>query len=319
MPELKPLFELFAVAGHEPPPVPDAAHLVAYGQEIASVKSPPGMRIEAGTGARGIVAEVVIAAGVRPAQPVHLCFGLFRELGEQDVRLSLTLEPGAQATIWSHCLFSTPRRARHAMQGTIRVMEGASLRHEESHYHGDSGDIEVIPHARILLEKGARYQSDLSLLRGRVGRLDVDYAVEAGEAALAELAARIYGFGTDAIRLREHLVLAGSGARGLVRTRVAVRDDARAEVLGAIDGNAAGARGHVDCTEIVRDRAIVSAIPEIRVRDPRAKVTHEAAIGSVDSRQLETLLARGLAPDDAVDLIVRGMLAPARPAASGPS
>lgn len=60
--------------------------------------------------------------------------------------------------------------------------------------------------------------------------------------------------------------------------------------------------------EIVRDRAVVSAVPEVRVRHPQAKVTHESAIGSVDGRQLETLMARGLAPDDAVGLIVRGML-----------
>jgi Fe-S cluster assembly scaffold protein SufB len=29
----------------------------------------------------------------------------------------------------------------------------------------------------------------------------------------------------------------------------------------------------------------------------------------VDARQLETLMARGLAPDEAADVIVRGMLA----------
>jgi hypothetical protein len=60
---------------------------------------------------------------------------------------------------------------------------------------------------------------------------------------------------------------------------------------------------------IVHDRAVVSAVPEVRVRHPQAKVTHEAAIGSVDSKQLESLMARGLAPEEAVDLIVKGMLA----------
>jgi Fe-S cluster assembly scaffold protein SufB len=64
----------------------------------------------------------------------------------------------------------------------------------------------------------------------------------------------------------------------------------------------------VDCLEIVRDRARVSALPEVRVSHPLAKVTHEAAIGSVDHRQLETLMSRGIAPDEAADIIVRGML-----------
>lgn len=309
MSELKPIFDLCTAAGWPPPPIPQAAHIVAYGHRLASLKSLPGMRVEADASDAGIDARIVVAAGVTLDQPIHLCFGLYQQFGEQNVRLSLTLEPRSHATLWAHCAFATPQAARHAMQGEIRVMEDASLHHQEAHYHGTSGNIEVVPHARVSLEKGARYVADFRLLQGRVGHLDIDYAVDVGEAAVAELTSRVYGFGEDAIRIRERLALNGAGARGLVKTRVAVRDQARAEVLGIMEGNAAGARGHVDCMEIVRDRAVVSAVPEVRVRHPQAKVTHEAAIGSVDSKQLETLMARGLAPEEAVDLIVRGMLA----------
>ena len=41
---------------------------------------------------------------------------------------------------------------------------------------------------------------------------------------------------------------------------------------------------------------------------PLAKVTHEAAIGSVDKKQLETLMAHGLTPEEAVDVIVKGIM-----------
>jgi len=44
------------------------------------------------------------------------------------------------------------------------------------------------------------------------------------------------------------------------------------------------------------------------VNDETAKVTHEAAIGSIDKKQLETLMARGLTEDEAVDVIVQVML-----------
>jgi hypothetical protein len=49
------------------------------------------------------------------------------------------------------------------------------------------------------------------------------------------------------------------------------------------------------------------------VRHPAAHVTHEAAIGSVDSRQLETLMSRGLSEDQATELIIDGLLSPPRP------
>lgn len=60
--------------------------------------------------------------------------------------------------------------------------------------------------------------------------------------------------------------------------------------------------------EIVKDRAVASAQPLVKVTHPLAKVTHEAAIGSVDHHQMETLMAHGLSPEQAVDLIVGGLL-----------
>jgi uncharacterized protein len=44
------------------------------------------------------------------------------------------------------------------------------------------------------------------------------------------------------------------------------------------------------------------------VRDDQARVTHEAAIGTVNKKELETLMSRGLDEDEAVDVIIRGML-----------
>jgi uncharacterized protein len=44
------------------------------------------------------------------------------------------------------------------------------------------------------------------------------------------------------------------------------------------------------------------------VRHDQAQVTHEAAIGTVNRKELESLLARGLDEDEAVDLIIRGMI-----------
>ena len=79
-------------------------------------------------------------------------------------------------------------------------------------------------------------------------------------------------------------------------------------IYGTTEGNAAGARGHMDCTEIVRGKAVARNVPVVVVRDDRARVTHEAAIGSVSKKELETLMARGLDEEQAVDVIIRGML-----------
>ena len=310
MTDLEPLRAAFRLIGEDPSRVlgPGTAHLVAYGHELVSRRDVPGLTMDVASAADGVRVRIQIEAGARIPQPVHLCFGLFQRRGIQNIDLELRLEAGSSATFWSHCLFTQVERARHAMTARVEIGEGAELVYREAHYHGTSGGIEVIPRATIRLGPRARYLTDFSLVQGRVGRLDIDYQVEVGAEAVAELTSKVYGKGSDRIRIREVVRLNGERAHGLIRSRVAAEGETVAEVLGITEGNAPYARGHVDCLEIVRERAQVSALPEVRVTHPLAKVTHEAAIGSVDHRQLETLMSRGIAPEEAADIIVRGML-----------
>lgn len=311
MPDLAPFLDALRLAGEDPSQIftDETAHLLAYDDQIVSLQSIPGVVVLARTESGVIKAQVTILEGFAIAQPIHLCFSLLDRFGGQNVEIDLTMQPGASATIWSHCLFAHADRAFHAMDAKVRIQEKASLKYQESHYHGMYGGIQVRPRAKIQLDKEARYRSDFSLLQGRVGLLDVDYIVEVGPGAIAELTSRVYGHVTDQIRMREQINLEGERARGLIKSRIAAEDEATAQVLGVMHGNAPGARGHVDCLEIVRGQGVVSAIPEVQVSHPQAKVTHEAAIGSVDPKQFETLLARGLDPDEAVDRIILGMLA----------
>jgi Fe-S cluster assembly scaffold protein SufB len=94
----------------------------------------------------------------------------------------------------------------------------------------------------------------------------------------------------------------------VLTSKIALRDRARADILSEMVGAAAYARGHVDCKEIIQGQAVGRAVPIVEVCHPRAHITHEAAIGSVDTKQLETLMSRGLSEDEASDIIIAGLL-----------
>ncbi len=139
--------------------------------------------------------------------------------------------------------------------------------------------------------------------------MDYDFEVFCQDKGIAELVVKIYGKGHDDIRIWEKIYLNGVAAKGLAKTRLVLSDKAKAEVKGETYGNAPHARGHVDCIELVNGtEAVAKAIPIVSVTNGKAKVTHEAAIGSIDRRQVETLMARGLDENEAVDVIVRGLL-----------
>ncbi len=287
---------------------PATAHIVVIGKRIVSSRSLPGLDVEADETEGGVRMKIRLREGIHLTTPVHTCFGVVHREGDQLIEIEVVLERNSSARFIAHCLFPKAERVRHIMDAHIEIGEGASMGYRERHYHGPYGGIEVIPKAMVRIGRGGRYTSDFTLTDGRVGSLGIDYDVEADEDAVVELTARVFGHGSDVIRIKERVALDGQNARGIIKTRIAVEDDALAEVTGITEGNAAGARGHVDCMEIIRDRAVAKAIPIVSVTHPQAKVTHEAAIGSVDKHQMETLMAHGLAPEEAVDMIVKGML-----------
>lgn len=310
MSERDDLLMAYGTCGGETGAFADAgtAHLLANGHVILSMHGVPGLDVQTSAMAEGIFAGIVLDEGVRLEHPVHLCFGVLREEGTQRITIKVRLKKNSAVSFLAHCLFPDARKVQHIMDAEIELEEGAEMRYEETHYHGPYGGVNVMPKSVVVLGERARYHAGFTLLEGHVGRLDLDYAVQGGRESVTELSARIFGHANDVILIREKIVLDGERARGLIKTRIALEGDSSAEVTGITEGNAAGARGHVDCTEIVRDNAVAKAIPVVNVTHPLAKVTHEAAIGSVDKKQLETLMAHGLSPEEAVDMIVKGIL-----------
>jgi hypothetical protein len=194
------------------------------------------------------------------------------------------------------------------MDADINVGAGASYRYLERHVHGPTGGVEVVPRAEVRLAEGARFETEFELIEGRVGEIKIDYETWCEANSSLRMTARIAGQEDDVIKLREIGHLDGEGARGALLSRIAVSDRAEAEIYNELTASAARAQGHVDCKEVVQGDAVARAIPVVDVRHPLARVTHEAAIGSVDSKQLQTLMARGMDEDDAVEMIIRGML-----------
>ena len=287
---------------------PTVASLVISGNEVLGANSVPGLHVDPTSLPDGVRVSVSVEPGTQVENPVHLCFGVVPEKGVQRIVVDFDIGARASVAFTAHCTFPNAVEVQHIMEGTVHVGPGATMRYSETHYHGETGGIEVVPRVQVTVDEGGRYASEFNQRQGRAGRVEFDYEVDVAAGGVAELNARAMGYGDDEITVKETIRLNGEGARGVAKSRIAVRDRARSEVYATTEGNAPLARGHVDCVEIVRDQAVASAVPVVRVTNDRAQVKHEAAIGTVDKKELETLMARGLDEEAAVDVIVRGML-----------
>lgn len=286
----------------------EVAHLFIDGAEVLSRQSVEGVEVKVEATGDGANIVVRVLAGIKVKKPVHFCFGMLGAAQMQKINLKLEVMTGASLNMFSHCVFPGESLVRHEMEGEITLEDGATFRYLERHLHGNAGTSEVYPHARVLVGQNARFRTDFELIQGRVGLIDIDYDITCQAGSATDFISKISGSGDDCIKIRETATLAGEGARAILRSRLAARDRATAEVRNRIIAKAKDAFGHVDCTEILQGAGRVKAYPEVEVLHPLAHVTHEASLGGVDNRQLETLMARGLPQAAAEELIIRGLL-----------
>jgi Fe-S cluster assembly scaffold protein SufB len=308
--EFEAILKAYEQAGGKPDVLrtPRVASAVISGNQVLAVNEVEGVNIEAEPLEHGIRARITVAPGTKVSHPVHLCFGMTTDEGLQEIISEFEIGAGAEVGFLAHCTFPNAVDLKHVMDAHVHVGPGATMRYSEGHYHGPYGGIEVLPTTHAQVDEGGRLETEFNLVHGRVGRLAIQFEVNVEARGMVELVAKAYGSATDEIEVNEVVRLNGEGARGLTKTRVAVRDQAISDVYTTAEGNAPGAVGHMDCTEVVRGAAVARNVPVVVVRDDRARVTHEAAIGRVGKKELETLMARGLDEDGAVDIIIRGML-----------
>jgi len=310
MQDYKNMLDAYTQAGGTPEIFKDSniAHLVVHKNKVIGSHLVKGLILEPQETANGVDIKLTVEKGIKIENPVHLCFGVLPKEGIQEINIKVKIEDGAEIKMLAHCVFPNAIKVVHKMSADIEVGNNAFYEYNEVHFHGLTGGIEVIPKAKMRVGKNSRLITNFSLLKGRVGILEIDYDSEIQDNSILEMTAKVYGYGDDKIKIRETGRLIGKSSRGLIKSRVAVKENAQSEVISEINATAPEARGHVDCIEVVQGNALARAIPIVNVTNEFAQVTHEAAIGRVDKKQIETLMARGLEQEEAIDLVIRGML-----------
>ncbi len=286
----------------------DEAHIEIHQNRVVGCHLVPGLQVDAKELNDGVEAKILLEKNTRLVKPVRICFGVLPENGRQNVVLDIALQENTAGQFRAYCTFPNARKVEHRMNAVINIEPGADYSYTEHHVHGPHGGVLVMPKAHVVIGNGARFRTEFKLLQGRVGEMDIDYELDCYANAVFEMLAAVNGKANDRITIHESGRLLGEYSRGALTTHIAVRNQASAEVYNTLIAEAPYARGHVDCKEIIQDQGKAKAVPIVEVRHPKAHVTHEAAIGSVDSKQLETLMSRGLNEEEAIDLIIAGML-----------
>ncbi|HPC38935.1 MAG TPA: SufD family Fe-S cluster assembly protein [Exilispira sp.] len=286
----------------------DIAHVEIHGNKVLGLKLVKGLKVESESFEDGINVKIIVEKDAHIKNPVRFCFGMIPENGIQKIIINTILEENSSASFIATCTFPNAKNIQHLMDANITLKENSFLNYFERHIHGPEGGVTIVPKTMVFLNKNSRFNTEFELIKGSAGIIDLDYEAYLDEDAVVSMTTRIFGRTKDDIKIKEKAHLKGDKSVGVLTSHIALKDESKAEIINELIADGSYSRGHVDCKEIIQGSAKAKAIPIVTVNNKLAHITHEAAIGSVDSKQLETLLCRGLTEDEATDLIIDGLL-----------
>lgn len=245
-------------------------------------------------------------AGVKTKDPIQSCLYIAKEGFSQNVHNIVVAEQGSELHIITGCA-----TAPHLVSGLhigiseFYVKKGAKLTFTMIHDWGEK--INVRPRTVIWVEEGGTIISNYISLKP-VGSLQMFPTTHLN--------------GKGAVARFNSVLVAGPGSFLDVGSRIVLNaPDTRAEIIsrgissggsiiarGDLVGKVAGIKAHLECHGLILNDGLMQAIPELSGYVPGVEMSHEAAVGKIDQREIEYLMARGLDEEEAISTIVRGFL-----------
>ncbi|HEV3213231.1 MAG TPA: SufD family Fe-S cluster assembly protein [Acidimicrobiales bacterium] len=221
---------------------------------------------------------------------------------------------------------SFPRVLIRAHEGaSVRVLEqvsgpGSLVAGVAEYEVGEGASLEVctvqslslsawsIARTRATLARGATFSQVVVGLGGRYDRVRAD-AVLAGDDASSLLHTAHVGSADQVHDLRTLQVHEGRRTKSRLRSKAAVAGSAGSIYSGLIamrKGAKKADASQINASLVLSDGAYADAVPNLDIEENDVRCSHASSVGPVDAEQRWYLESRGVAPPDAVQLILEG-------------
>ncbi len=244
--------------------------------------------------------------GVRCQEPVQSCLYIEKNQFAQNVHNLIIAEEGSELSIINGC--ATAEHLASGMHVGITefyVKKNATLTFTMIHDWGK--DVNVRPRTVGYVEEGGVLISNYISLRpvGSLQMAPVTYL--RGTGAVARFNSVLVADKNSDLDVGSTVVLEAPETKAEIISR-AITFGGRIMARGKLVGLVPDIKAHLECKGLILNDGIMQAIPELEAHVPGVEMSHEAAVGKIDNREIEYLMSRGLTEEEAVSTIVRGFL-----------
>mgnify|MGYP001144911751 FL=1 len=247
-------------------------------------------------------------AGSKVTIPVQSCLFITSDKIRQNVHNIVIAEENSELHLITGCSVShTVNSALHLGVSEFYVKKGAKITFTMVHNWG--GGVEVRPRSAVVIEDDGVYISNYILVTPVKSLQMFPTMYCAGRNARATSQSIVYAMNDAKIDMGSRAVLQGEGSKAEIISRVIATDNAKIIARGDVFGEAADAKGHIECRGLMlSDTATIDSIPELKATRRDLDLSHEAAVGKIAEEEIQYLMARGLSEGEATSVIIRGFL-----------
>jgi Fe-S cluster assembly scaffold protein SufB len=243
--------------------------------------------------------------GVKLEKPLQTCLHIATDGFSQNVHNIVVVEEDSEIHIIAGCSTSDHvRSGLHIGVSEFYVRRGATLKYTMIHDWGE--EVSVRPRTAVHVEEGGTFISNYISLRP-VGSFQSNPLTVLERNATARLNSVLVAGTGSHMDVGSVVDFKGEGARAEIISR-AIAAGGTIISRGHLIGRVEGVKGHLECKGLILKQGLLHAIPELSGYTPGVEMSHEAAVGKIDKREIEYLMARGLDEEEAVSTIVRGFL-----------
>ncbi|NMC08592.1 MAG: SufD family Fe-S cluster assembly protein [Candidatus Lokiarchaeota archaeon] len=240
--------------------------------------------------------------------PVQTCLYVESKNSKQVVHNIVIAEEGSEINIVTGCVaHGGVGRAMHEGITEFYVKKNAKITFTMIHEWQEQ--MEVRPRTAIILEEGASFINNYIALKPVSSIQSNPIAYLNGDNSRVMFQTILYGKGNSKMDLGSRAILKGKNTSAEMISRIITTDNADIIARGLIIGEAAGAKGHLECRGLLlSNTSRIDSIPELDAKNPDVNITHEAAVGKISQDEINYLMARGATEDEATSMIINGFL-----------
>ncbi|WP_417642341.1 Fe-S cluster assembly protein SufD [Enterobacter kobei] len=254
------------------------------------------------------VTHIQVARNQRPAKPLllmHITQGLAgEEMNTAHYRHHLTLEQGAEATVYEHYVSLNDQRHFTGSRLTMNVAPNAQLHHAKLAF--ENAQSYHFAHNDILLAADAAAHSHSFLLGGAVLRHNTSMALN-GENTTLRVNSLVMPVNSEVCDTRTWLAHNKGYCNSRQLHKTIVSDKGRAVFNGLINvaQHAIKTDGQMTNNNLLLGRlSEVDTKPQLEIYADDVKCSHGATIGRIDDEQMFYLRSRGIDEKAAQQMII---------------